>query len=234
VEQHATVMSVLRPDNIGYLRILDFDREEVFDEVQAALPKIAGCDGFVLDLRHNSGGRMHRAIQACCLFVENGLLTTVELPHEGGGVLLRNYYVNADQFFCVEVAPDGTEKTEMYERPAPIMAGKPTVVLINRRTASAAEMTACALVQNGEEGKMLTVGGTTAGKGIGQIQVDALAGKVQIQITRSRWLAPGGDWVGDCGQTVRNGMDAMVPVEDDHGPEGFKVALLELRTMLDR
>jgi len=232
--QPVTVLSVLRLDNIGYLQILDFDREEIFDEVKAALAKIAGCDGFVLDLRHNSGGRMHRAIQTCGLFIENGVITTVELPHASGGLMLRKYCLTADQFFVVEVAPDGTETTEMYERPAPIMAGKPMVVLINRRTASAAEMVACALVQNGEEDKMLTVGGTTAAKGIGQVKVDVLDGKVTIQITRSRWLAPGGDWVGDCGQTVRNGMDAMVPVEGDHGPEGFKVALLEMRKMLGR
>jgi C-terminal processing protease CtpA/Prc len=234
VKKPANVMSVLRPDNIGYLQILNFDHEEIYLEVEAAIAKIADCDGLILDLRTNSGGRMHRAIQTCALFIENGLITTVELRHEKGGVTLRKYCLTADQFFCVEVAPDGTETTEMYERPAPLIAGKPVVVLLHRRTASAAEMVACALVQNGFEGKMLTVGGTTAGKGIGQAEFDVLDGKMTIKITRSRWLAPGGDWLGDCKQTVANPMEPDILVPEDRGMEGFKVALLEMRKMLGR
>jgi hypothetical protein len=234
VDKPADVISLLTPDNIGYLRILNFDREEIYQEIEAAVAKIAACDGLVIDLRTNSGGRMHRAIQACCLFIENGLVTTIELRHESGGLTLRKYCLTKDQFFCVEVAPDGTETTESYERPASVMAGKPVVVLLHRRTASAAEMVACAVVQNGEEGKMLTVGGITAGKGIGQAEYDVLDGKLTIKITRSRWLAPGGDWLGDCRQTVHNPMEPEVLVPDDHGPEALKVGVERVRKMLGK
>jgi C-terminal processing protease CtpA/Prc len=232
IAQPAAVMSVLRADGIGYLQILNFDNEEIFDQIEAAVAKIADCRGLIVDVRPNSGGRMHRAIQACALFIENGVITTVELPHESGGLMQRQYCVTADQFFCNDVAPDGTETNELYERPRPVMANKPTVVLIHRKTASAAEMFACALVMNGTEGKMLTVGGNTAGKGIGQVDMDVLNGKLTLKITRSRWLTPGGDWLGDCRQTVYNPIEPNISVADDRGVEGFKVALAEMKKML--
>lgn len=232
-EKPACVMSVLRPDGIGYLRILDFDSEEVTNEVEAALAKLVGCKGLVLDVRHNSGGRMHRAIECCGLFLENGLITTVQIRDESG-VTERKYYLNEEQFFCVETKPDGTETTDFYTRRPALMAGIPVVVLINRRTASAAELFVAAVVQNGVEGKVETVGsGETAAKGIGQAEFPLMEDKMTVRITRSRWLAPGGDWLGDCGQTVRNAIAPSILVPVDHGMEGFTEAVKQVRKMIE-
>jgi len=108
------------------------------------------------------------------------------------------------------------------------------VILINKRTMSAAELMTAAIVQNGLAGKVLMVGnGPTPGKGIGQTNFLYLDGKYRVRVTRVRWLAPGGEWLGDCGQTERNPIEPDVLVPDDHGVEGVQVAFKELRKMLD-
>jgi len=227
------VMAVLTKDNLGYLRISTFDRQDIGQLVAVALNKIAGCDGVVLDLRQNSGGRMDQALDCLGFFLANGLLSTLEFRHEDG-IKRRQYFINETQFFSVETLPDGTQmEPEMYTRRPPVLAGKPIVVLINRRTASAGEIMVVTLVQNGQEGKVLMVGsGETPGKGIGQAEYVILDGLATIRVTRCRWLCPGGEWLGDCGQTERNGIAPDTIVPDDHGPEALKVGFDELRKML--
>jgi hypothetical protein len=72
----------------------------------------------------------------------------------------------------------------------------------------------------------------TAGKGIGQADYEVGNGQVKLRVTRCHWFAPGGEWLGDCGQTERNGIDPETLVEGDTGPEALKVAADELRKML--
>jgi C-terminal processing protease CtpA/Prc len=116
-----------------------------------------------------------------------------------------------------------------------LLAGKPVVILINRWTASSAELLACAIAQNGTDGAISIVGtGPTRAKGIGQVVNDLFDGALSIRVTRSHWFTPGGDWLGDCGQTVSNGIEPWVLVEDDRGPEGLAVANTELKKMLGR
>ncbi|MBU6455817.1 MAG: S41 family peptidase [Cyanobacteria bacterium REEB67] len=222
----AAVTSFLTPSGIGYLRVLSFDHDSVAEEIAAAAAKIADCRGVLLDLRHNSGGRMHRAIEACGLFLENGLVATVDRRGEDVpvGVIRREYYLNDQQFFCVETSPSGPQPAEMYERRPALLAGKPLVILIGRRTASAAELFVAALVQNGIPGQVSLVGSDTAGKGIGQAIFELSGTTATLSITRSHWFAPGGDWLGDCGQTVREPISPDVVVANDSGPEGLKIA----------
>lgn len=231
-EKPADVMSVLSPSNIGYLRITSFDREDVVDLIAAAVDKIAKCDGVILDLRNNGGGRMFQALECCGFFLKEGLLSTLKFRHDEG-LKVRQYFVNEDQFYMIEEFPDGTSTSDIGTRRPPLLAGKPIVLLINRRTASAGELMVCALVQNGTFGKVTIVGsGSTRGKGIGQSEYEVLDGKVKLKITRCHWFAPGGDWLGDCGQTESGGIDPEHLVENDRGPEALKVASDELRKML--
>ncbi|CAN5667778.1 hypothetical protein BH10CYA1_BH10CYA1_41790 [soil metagenome] len=228
------VMAVLRPDGIGYIRVLTFDRPDAFELVEQGAKKIANCAGVVLDLRNNSGGRMHDAMASCGLFLNDGLIVTTEMRHEDGGILTRQYALNETEFFANVTTPDGASTSERYARPAPVLAGKPIVILINKRTASAGELMLATLVQNGFPGKVLMVGnGATPGKGIGQAEYEVMDGKVKVRVTRTRWLTPGGDWLGDCGQTERNGIEPDVLVPEDRGMEGVQVAFVELRKMLD-
>ncbi len=227
------VMAILRPDGVGYIRILTFDQPDVFELVEKGVQKIADCAGVILDLRNNSGGRMHDAMASCGLFLNDGLIVTTEMRHESGGIISRQYALNESEFFANVKTPDGHSTSERYTRPAPLLAGKPIVILINKRTASAGELMVATLVQNGSPGKVLMVGnGATPGKGIGQAEYDVLDGKMKVRVTRTRWLTPGGDWLGDCGQTERNGIEPDVIVPEDRGMEGLQAAFGELRKML--
>lgn len=232
-EKPADVLGVLTPSNFGYLRISSFDREDIVELVDAAVKKIAACDGVILDLRQNSGGRMHEALACCGYFVGNGLLATLKFRHPDGEKV-RQYFVNEDQFFAYEEVPNLPRSLDMYSRQPALLAGKPIVIILNRRTASAGEMMICALVQNGEVGKVHMVGsGTTPGKGIGQAVYDVQNSEVKIRVTRGHWFAPGGEWLGDCGQTEANGIGPDTLVENDRGPEALKVASDKLRAMLE-
>lgn len=237
-EKPADVMSALSPSKIGYLRISSFDREDIVELVEAAVAKIATCEGVILDLRGNSGGRMHQAMECCGFFLDQGLLATLKFRHEEG-VKIRQYFLNEDQFFLTDevhgASSNGitTLPTDLYKRRAATLFGKPLVILFNRRTASASEMMICALVQNGIAGQVHMVGSAaTAGKGIGQADYEVGNGQVKLRVTRCHWFAPGGEWLGDCGQTERNGIDPETLVEGDTGPEALKVAADELRKML--
>lgn len=237
-EKPTDVMSALTPSKIGYLRISSFDREDIVELVEAAVAKIATCEGVILDLRGNSGGRMHQAMECCGFFLDQGLLATLKFRHEEG-VKIRQYFLNEDQFFLTDEVHGGSSNgmtklpTDLYKRRAPLLFGKPLVILLNRRTASASEMMICALVQNGIAGRVHMVGSAaTAGKGIGQADYELFEGKVKLRVTRCHWFAPGGEWLGDCGQTERNAIEPETLVDGDTGPEALKVAADELRKML--
>jgi C-terminal processing protease CtpA/Prc len=233
-EKPSDVTAVLTPEKLAYLRISSFDREDIVELVEAAIAKLKGCEGVMLDLRQNSGGRMHQALDCCGFFLVDGLLATIKFRQEDG-LKVREYFLNGKQFFAKETLPDGTETTDVYTRRTPSLALKPIVIIINRRTASAGEMMAATLVQNGFPGMVTIVGnGATPGKGIGQAEFDVLEGKARLRITRCRWYTPGGEWLGDCGQTESNGIDPDTHVPEDRGPEALAVAAKELRKMLGR
>lgn len=233
-EKAPDVEAFLAPNGIAYLRISTFDKEGVVNEIASAVEKIASCKGVILDLRGNSGGRMQEALEACGFFLKEGLLATLKFRWEDGdGIKVKQFFLNEDQYFEIEELPNGERSTRMGTRRPPLLAGKPLVILMNRRTASAGELTICALVQNGIAGQVMIVGsGQTPGKGIGQAEYPILDGEIKVRITRCHWFAPGGEWLGDCGQTEANGIEPEISVEGDHGPEGLKAAADELKKML--
>lgn len=233
------VFAGVSSDNIGVLRILTFDREDIVDLVREAAKKLTDCKALLIDVRANNGGRMHECLAVASIFVGNGLLSTVKTREEGV-LITREYYVNEEQFFATEAreGEDGPVIMHRYEREEPVLAGKPFVLLIHTRTASAAELFSCAIVLNGEPGKVSSVGvGKTRAKGIGQFSYDlpcTMAGAVvRLSVTRSRWYSPSGEWLGDCGQTVSNGIEADVVLPQDTGPEGLQEGMKLLRQMVD-
>ena len=56
---------------------------------------------------------------------------------------------------------------------------------------------------------------------------------MRLSVTRSRWYTPYGEWLGDCGQTVSNGIEADVVLPQDTGPEGLQEGIKLLRQMVD-
>lgn len=225
--------AVIGGNGIAYVHIANFDKAGLRDRLIAKAEKIKDHRGLILDLRNNRGGRMDEALAVLAVFIENGVLGTIKNRIDADAVESRRYCVNDAQFFA-EVESSGKKPRHIFfDRPPCLLSGRPLVILINSRTASAAELLTASLVENSEPGKVTLVGsGSTPGKGIGQVEIDVhkFGSTVKLRITRSHWFTPSGQWLGDCGQTVRDGIEPEVVVEGDSGIEGLTAA----RAALDK
>ncbi|HLK34195.1 MAG TPA: S41 family peptidase [Terriglobales bacterium] len=152
---------LIRP-GVGYMHISGF-QETTDHEVREALDEMGDLKGLILDLRQNPGG----------------------LLSEGVGV--------ADQFLQkgqVIVSHHGRSSPEKVYRATHGNGGKdyPIVVLVNRGTASAAEIVAGA-IQDHDRG--LIAGETTFGKGLVQT-VYPLSENTGLALTTAKYYTPSG------------------------------------------
>jgi carboxyl-terminal processing protease len=159
--QPPTVIYKMLPEKIGYVAILTFGKDTP-DQFAAALDRLdsQGVRGYVLDLRNNGGGYVNSALDISSKFINNDPLLTVE---ELGGS--RVYTVQA---------------------PQTAVPAKPMTILVNRYTASASEITAGALQ---DDGIGVLVGEKTFGKGVMQ-SLTQLPDGAAIKITTAHYLTP--------------------------------------------
>lgn len=147
-------------EKIGYLHILRFTNRTP-QETQEALTELraAGIQAVILDLRDNGGGLLQESIKVASEFLADGT------------VLYERTNRN--------------EKTFSVETEG-MMTDLPLVVLVNRGTASAAELVAGAILDR-ERG--ILIGQVTYGKGTIQ-QIFELSDKSSIHVTSAEWLTP--------------------------------------------
>jgi carboxyl-terminal processing protease len=117
----------------------------------------------VLDLRNNPGGLLKRAVRVADLFIAGGRLISTQGRHP-------------DSFEAYEA--------DMLD----VSQGRPLVVLLNGKSASASEIVAAA-IQDRKRG--VVVGSSSYGKGTVQ-SVQRLPNDGEITITWSRLIAPSG------------------------------------------
>ncbi len=153
----------LRP-GIAYMRVEAFN-ETTSHEVDQALAKFpeAAIDGLVLDLRDNPGGLVQEAVNVADRFLHKGQLI---VSHHGRA--------SAETRF---VAKHG-EKGSQY----------PIVVLVNRGTASAAEILTGALQ---DHDRAWVLGENTFGKGLVQAPFP-LSGNSALLLTIAKYYTPSG------------------------------------------
>ncbi len=157
-----------RTGDIILLRVSGFssDTDERFGrELERQLGRAgkASLRGIVIDLRGNRGGLLRQAVAATDLLVDTGVIATTA----GRNPQAAHEWV-ADQ-------------TDMA-------VGKPVIVLVDGRTASAAEIMAGALAG---QGRAVIVGSSTLGKGLVQT-ISTLPDGGELFVSWSRVLAPGG------------------------------------------
>jgi carboxyl-terminal processing protease len=153
----------LRP-GIGYIHISSFN-ENTSDELDAALAKLDedSLQGLVLDFRGNPGGLLQEAVEVSEHFVDKNQLIVY---HYGRQSREKRYY-----------ATRGSKGTNY-----------PIVVLINRLTASAAEIVTGALQ---DHDRALVMGESSFGKGLVQT-VYPLSEKSGLALTTARYYTPSG------------------------------------------
>jgi len=151
----------IRP-GIGYMHVSGF-QETTEHEVQQALDEFGDLKGLVLDLRQNPGGLLSEGVGVADKFLHKG---------------------------AVIVSHRGRSSPEKIYRAAHGNSGKdyPIVVLVNRGTASAAEIVAGA-IQDHDRG--LIVGENTFGKGLVQT-VYPLSENTGLALTTAKYYTPSG------------------------------------------
>jgi carboxyl-terminal processing protease len=148
---------------VGYVRLAGF-RAGAAQVLRGELRRLerAHVSAFVLDLRENPGGLLDQAVAVASLFLDRGVVVSVESAHRHREVFSAH-------------ASAGVTRL-------------PLVVLVDHYSASAAEIVAAALHDNR---RAVLVGESTYGKGLVQT-VAPLANGAALRMTTARYLTPAG------------------------------------------
>lgn len=153
-------VKVVGDRRLGYLRLSQFNGNAADSLAQAIRRQAAqGVDGYILDLRNNPGGLLTAGIEIARLWLPEGTIV---------------YTVNRQGIL------------DSFEALGPAITDAPLAVLVNEGTASASEILAGALQDNG---RATLVGSTTFGKGLIQSLFDLSDGS-GLAVTVARYETP--------------------------------------------
>ncbi|MFQ6058901.1 MAG: S41 family peptidase [Anaerolineae bacterium] len=177
------VESEMLEGDTAYLKLFSFNGRAT-PAVKSALQQLLAQEprGLILDLRDNPGGFLHVAVEVASQFVNEGLILT-------------------------EVGRDGVER----EHPAlkgGLATDIPLAVLVNKGTASAAEIVAGAIQ---DHGRGVLIGEGTFGKGSVQVTHE-LSDNSSLRVTTARWFTPSGHQIH--GQGLRPDIEVVLTEED--------------------
>jgi carboxyl-terminal processing protease len=151
---------LIRP-GVGYIHVTNF-METTSREVGDALDKFGDINGLVIDLRGNPGGLLNEAVNMSDKFLQKGQI-----------VVSQRGRAFPDQVYRASHGSD---------------TKYPIVVLVNRNTASAAEIVSGALQ---DHDRALIVGETTFGKGLVQT-VFQITENTGLALTTYHYYTPSG------------------------------------------
>lgn len=156
-----SVKSEVLNDGVGYMRITRFGDDTSSLARKAAQDfKGQNVSKVVLDLRGNGGGLLSAARDVSSLWLKDKVV--------------------------VSERTNGVTTDTLRSESSPILSGVKTVVLVDGGSASASEIVAGALKDNGAA---TLVGEKTFGKGSVQT-VENLAGGAELKVTIARWYTP--------------------------------------------
>jgi carboxyl-terminal processing protease len=164
---------------VAYVQLAGFS-EGAHGELRREIERLdrQGAEGLVLDLRGNGGGLLNEAVLTASVFVKDGVI----------------------------VSTSGRSQPERdYDAVGDALEPRPTVVLINRDTASAAEILASAL---GERELATIVGTRSFGKGVFQEVIELDSGGA-IDLTVGEYLTSEGR------SLAGKGVRPQVPARDE-------------------
>lgn len=156
---------------IGYIKLDEFSSHAA-EQMKEAIKTLsdAGVSGFVLDLRGNPGGLLYASVDIARLWLQEGMIVkTLDQPQTCANPEPECGYS--------EIFANGTAITDL-----------PLVILVDGYSASASEILAGALQENG---RATLVGTRTFGKGTVQ-SVHTLSDGSGLAVTISRYYPPSG------------------------------------------
>lgn len=163
----ASVKSRTLEPGYGYLRLSNFQARTTEDLLAAVAELKAensqGLKGVVLDLRNNPGGVLNAAVGVSDAFLDDGLIVYTMGRNEDA-------------------------KLEFKAGPNDVLDGAPLAVLVNSGSASASEIVAGALQ---DQGRAVIMGEKTFGKGSVQTIVP-IDERTALKLTTARYYTPSG------------------------------------------
>lgn len=165
VHVSAVTPGILLRSGVGYLAlhsVTEASARELRGEINRL--RARGMRSLILDLRRNPGGLIAQGVEIASLFLEDG--DTVAVMRGRAGSRSKVHLSVGGQAW----------------------RGMPLALLVNRQTASSAEVIAAALQ---DHDRALVVGTPTYGKGVIQTTFP-LGTDVAVKFTTARWYAPSG------------------------------------------
>lgn len=178
-------------NRIGFIRVTQFTAGTI-PEMRRALEALVaqGMRGLILDLRFNSGGSLTAAIEMADLFLREGMIVSTR----GRGKEAERYYASAP----------GT------------LPDFPMIVMVNGQSASASEIVAGALQDNG---RAKVLGTRSFGKGLVQSMYRLPSGAGQLKVTEQHYYLPSGRLIQRVDESTEWGVDPStgmyVPMTND-------------------
>jgi carboxyl-terminal processing protease len=167
------VHSELLKDKIGYVSLSEFSQGASTKIAQAVKDlKGKGATAVILDLRDDPGGLLSESIDVSSLFLKR------DLP-------------------VVKEKMKGENEKVYYSRSNEDFSDLPMVVLVNGGSASASEIVAGALKENG---RAILIGEQSFGKGSVQLP-HTLSDGSELRVTIAEWLTPQGHQIHKVGIT---------------------------------
>ncbi|MEM9416326.1 MAG: S41 family peptidase [Planctomycetota bacterium] len=165
---------------VAYVQLTQFG-EKSLEELTAVLRRLKqqGLNALILDLRNNGGGLLTGAQGVCDMFLTGGQTVVTIRGRNGAEEVLKS--------------SDTT-----------LLPDTPLVVLVNGQSASAAEIVAGALQDNG---RAYIVGTRTFGKGSVQVVMPLEEGYGALKLTTARWYVPSGRLIHRVPDAERWGVD---------------------------
>lgn len=165
--------------SIAYIRLSQFgdntnkEWSGIVSNLSSQIKSGKNIKGLILDVRNNPGG-----------YLTDATFIASEFLNQGATVVSEDDGIPQD-------------KQTQYSTRQGTFTNVPVVVLINRGSASASEIVAGALRDNG---RAKLVGETSFGKGTVQ-QAEDLGAGAGLHVTIAKWLTPNGTWVNGKGLT---------------------------------
>lgn len=173
--------------NLAYIKLVSFENLSAAQDFEKAMRSIQGADGLILDVRGNGGGLLQNAIEIGSMFVPAGGIIVQTVDREG--------------------------RKEQITSSGRILWYKPMVLLINDSSASASEILAGALKDNG----IATLVGTRSfGKASVQ-NVRQLNDGSAVLLTIAKYLTPNGEDINKKG--IIPEVEVAVPTKEAESEE---------------
>jgi carboxyl-terminal processing protease len=188
-----SVKTRIYDEHIGYIRLSSF-QESTGEELKKALGDLEAkhkpLKGLILDLRDNPGGLLTQAVEVSDAFMKSGSIVSIKGRAKSSGTKY-------------------TARDDGYEPVCPI------VVMVNEGTASASEIVAGALQDNG---RSIVLGTKTFGKGSVQTVVPLEDGSA-LKLTTAKYYTPNGRSIQAEGIIPDITIKQVKPAPDKDAPE---------------